>query len=118
MGPPVEHGAGVDRQSTHAMSFRLEMLQVARLAPQVLGEAADLVRDFIRREALPCGAWRDRDGKPDLYYTVFGMEALLALHMEPDWPRLADWLATFRDGADLDFVHLCCLARCWSAVAS
>lgn len=98
------------------MSFRLEMLQVARLAPQLLGEGADLVRHFIRRKALDCGAWTDRDGRPDLYYTVFGMEAMLALHTEPDWPRLADWLATFGDGAGLDFIHLCCLARCWSAV--
>ena len=98
------------------MSFRLEMLQVARLAPQLLGDAAGLVRGFIRSKTLDCGAWPDRDGRPDLYYTVFGMEALLALHTEPDWPRLADWLTTFGDGAGLDFIHLCCLARCWSAV--
>ena len=98
------------------MSFRLEMLQVARLAPQLLGDAADLVRSFVRGQALDCGAWSDRDGRPDLYYTVFGMEALLALHTEPDWTRLAAWLTTFGDGASLDFIHLCCLARCWSAV--
>jgi prenyltransferase beta subunit len=98
------------------MSFRLEMLQVARLAPQLLGDAAELVRGFVRSQQHECGAWRDRDGRPDLYYTVFGMEALLALHTEPDWPRLAQWLTTFRGGAGLDFVHLCCLARCWSAV--
>ena len=98
------------------MSFRLEMLQVARLAPQLLGDSAELVRGFVRSQALDCGAWRDRDGRPDLYYTVFGMEALLALHTEPEWPRLAQWLATFGHGEGLDFVHLCCLARCWSAV--
>ena len=98
------------------MSFRLEMLQVARLAPQMLGEAADLVRGFVRAQQHECGAWCDRAGRPDLYYTVFGMEALLALHTEPDWPRLADWLVTFGNGDALDFIHLCCLARCWSAV--
>lgn len=98
------------------MSFRLEMLQVARLAPQLLGDAADLVRGFVRGQQHECGAWCDRDGRPDLYYTVFGMEALLALHTEPDWTRLARWLEGFGDGAGLDFVHLCCLARCWSAV--
>ncbi len=98
------------------MSFRLEMLQVARLAPQLLGDAAELVRGFVRGQQHACGAWGDRDGKPDLYYTVFGMEALLALHTEPDWPQLAQWLAGFGEGHGLDFVHLCCLARCWSAV--
>jgi prenyltransferase beta subunit len=98
------------------MSFRLEMLQVARLAPQLLGDAADLVRSFVLSQQHPCGAWCDRDGRPDLYYTVFGMEALLALHTEPDWPRLLDWLRSFGGGGTLDFVHLCCLTRCLSAV--
>jgi Prenyltransferase and squalene oxidase repeat len=98
------------------MSFRLEMLQVARLAPQVLGEAVELVRGFISSEQLDCGAWPDRDGRADLYYTVFGMEGLLALRAEPDWERLAHWLAQSGEGGGLDFVHLCCLARCWSAM--
>jgi prenyltransferase beta subunit len=106
----------MDRQDPRVMSFRLEMLQVARLAPQLLGDAADLVREFVRGQGHECGAWCDRDGRPDLYYTVFGMEALLALHTEPDWPRLAQWLGTFGHWEALDFVHLCCLARCWSAV--
>jgi hypothetical protein len=98
------------------MSFRLEMLQVARLAPQLLGDAADLVRGFVRTQQLDCGAWPDRDGRPDLYYTVFGMEAQMALHTEPDWDRLAGWLRGFAGGESLDFIHCCCLARCWSAV--
>ncbi len=98
------------------MSFRLEMLQVARLAPQVLGEAADLVRGFLRRQMLGTGAFPDREGRADLYYTVFGLEGLLALQLEPDWARFAEWLRGFGEGAGLDFIHLCCLARCWSAV--
>src|SRR5688572_1170647 len=102
-------------QGTRIMSFRLEMLQVARLAPQLLGDAADLVRGFIRRQALECGAFPDRAGRADLYYTVFGIEALLALHTEPDWTRIAEWLGTFGDGDGLDFIHLCCLARCHAA---
>ena len=32
------------------MSLRLEMLQVARLAPKVLGDSAQLVRDFLLRQ--------------------------------------------------------------------
>lgn len=98
------------------MSFRVEMLQVARLAPQMLGDATDLVLKFIRSRSLESGAFADRADRADLYYTVFGMEALLALHAEPDWARLTAWLETFGDGAGLDFIHLCCLARCWSAV--
>jgi hypothetical protein len=98
------------------MSFRLEMLQVARLAPDLLGDATALVEAFLRGRMTAEGAFADRDGKPDLYYTVFGMEGLLALRVEPEWSKLATWLTTFGSGAGLDFVHLCCLARCWNAV--
>ncbi len=100
------------------MSFRLEMLQVARLAPRLLGEAAGLVEAFLRSQETADGAFMDRAGRPDLYYTVFGMEGLLALQVEPPWEKLASWLRGYGDGAGLDFVHLCCLARCWQAVPS
>ncbi len=98
------------------MSFRLEMLQVARLAPNILGEAAELVREHLLRRMNPDGAFAGREGGPDLYYTVFGMEGLLALRTDPPWERLSCWLRTFGQGADLDFIHLCCLVRCWSAM--
>lgn len=98
------------------MSFRLEMLQVARLAPDLLGDAAELVERFLRSRANADGAFQDREGRSDLYYTVFGVEGLLALRKEPDWTALAEWLRGFGGGDGLDFVHLCCLARCWSAM--
>ena len=98
------------------MSFRLEMLQVARLAPGVLGSAAELVTAFLRRTRTKEGAWPDREGRPDLYYTVFGVEGLLALRVEEDHAVLAEWLRGHGDGEGLDFVHLCCLARCWAAL--
>lgn len=97
-------------------SLRLEMLQVARLAPQMLGDSADLVRAFFTRQLGPDGAGRDRDGSPDLYYTIFALAGLQA--MQAEWPveRVAWWLRGFGDGAELDFVHLGALARCWAAV--
>lgn len=55
----------------------------------------------------------DREGKPDLYYTVFGIEGLVALQRELPVERIAHWLEKHGDGEGLDFVHLCCLARCW-----
>jgi prenyltransferase beta subunit len=97
------------------MSFRLKMLQVARVAPKVLGDAAGLVEAFLRSKQDVCGGFRDREGKPDLYYTVFGLEGLMALQADIDWPRVRSWLDSFGDGEGLDFVHLCCLARCWSS---
>lgn len=98
------------------MSFRLEMLQVARLAPGVLGDASALVESFFRSRMTREGAFGDREGRADLYYTVFGLEGLLALRKEPDWAALVPWLRKSGGGEGLDFVHLCCLARCWNAV--
>jgi prenyltransferase beta subunit len=66
------------------MSIRLEMLQVARLGPKLLGESSDLVEDYLRREQNDDGGFKDRTGKSDLYYTVFGIDGLLA--MQADLP--------------------------------
>ena len=58
------------------MSIRLEMIQVARLAPELLGDAAGLVRSFMIKQLHDNGGFVDRKGDPDLYYTVFGLDGL------------------------------------------
>jgi hypothetical protein len=98
------------------MSLRLEMLQVARLAPKLLEESAGLVRDFLRSQQNEDGGFKDRVGKSDLYYTVFGIDGLLALQADLPLERIENYLRTFGTGGHLDFVHLCCLARCWGAI--
>jgi prenyltransferase beta subunit len=92
------------------------MLQVARLAPTSLGESRDLVAGFLRRSLNGDGGFQDRSGESDLYYTVFGIEALLALG-EPAPPNSSSYLRQFDDGASLDFVHLACLARAWGSAS-
>ena len=105
------------------MSTRLEQLQVARLAPTLLGESADLVADFVLSTHRPrvegdatSGGFADRAGRCDLYYTVFGVENLLALQRDLPTDDLRGYLKTFGDGEGLDLVHLGCLARCWAAI--
>jgi len=97
------------------MSLRLEMLQVARLAPKTLGESAELVRDFLLRQINPDGGFKDRSGASDLYYTVFGLDALIALRSEMPG-KTREYIQQFGTGEGLDFVHSCCLARAWSAL--
>jgi prenyltransferase beta subunit len=92
------------------------MLQVARLAPKQLGESRDLVSAFLRERLNPDGGFQDRAGASDLYYTVFGLDALIALQEELPTARTAAYLDGFGDGAGLDFVHLACLARGWAAL--
>ncbi|MDG1832828.1 MAG: prenyltransferase/squalene oxidase repeat-containing protein [Verrucomicrobiota bacterium] len=98
------------------MSLRLEMLQVARVAPTVLGEAAGLVKEFLRGQQNPDGGFKDRSGKSDLYYTVFGMDALAVFQAEPNLDAVKKFLGTFADGDGLDLVHLSCLTSCWGSL--
>ena len=93
------------------------MLQVARLSPKLLGDAGELVEGFLRSQLNPDGGFRNRVGESDLYYTVFGLEGLVALRAEPPVAAVTPYLTSFGDGEGLDFVHLACLARCWASVA-
>ena len=92
------------------------MLQVARLAPTQLGESRELVVRFLHERLNPDGGFQDRGGNSDLYYTVFGLDALVALQADlPSEPASA-YLASFADGEGLDFVHVACLARAWATI--
>src|SRR4029453_9295325 len=93
------------------MSLRLEMLQVARLAPRVLGDSTELVRDFLLAQIGHDGGFTDRTGRSDLYYTVFGIDGLMALQAELPVEKIRSYVRSFGDGKQLDLVHLCCLAR-------
>ena len=101
------------------MSQRLQMLQVARLARRTLGDAAELVVSFLRSRAVAGGGYGNRSGRPDLYYTSFALDALVALDALPRGDEQAaatrDYLCSFADGRGLDFVHRCCLARAWAS---
>ncbi len=98
------------------MSLRLEMLQVARVAPKALGESAALVREFFLRQFAENGGGVDRDGRADLYYTIFSLAGLQALQTDAPVEKVEAFLRAFGEGDALDFVHLGALARCWAVV--
>jgi prenyltransferase beta subunit len=93
------------------------MLQVARLAPQQLGESRDLIAAFLHERLNPDGGFQDRNGESDIYYTVFGLEGLVALQEPIPAHAVASFLRQFNDGQGLDLVHLACLARCWANIS-
>jgi prenyltransferase beta subunit len=93
------------------------MLQVARLAPRQLGESRDLVAAFLRSCLNPDGGFQNRTGSSDLYYTVFGLEGLVALQELVPVEAVTPYLKQFGAGEDLDFVHLASLVRCWAMVS-
>ena len=98
------------------MSLRLEMQQVARAAPKALKEATELVQDFLLAQQNADGGFKDREGKSDLYYTVFGLDALAALDSPVDLDGVESYLMSFTEGEGLDLVHLSCLTRCWGTI--
>ena len=94
------------------------MLQVARLSPTLLGDAANLTADFLFSRLNPDGGFQARDGASDLYYTVFGLEGLIALQRELPCEQIRPFLARHDDPGSLDFVHAACLARCWANIGA
>src|ERR1043166_2695328 len=100
------------------MSLRLQLLQIARLAPRLLADSTPLVKDFFARQFNEQGAACDRGGKPDLYYTIFALAGAQAIDATIPIERTREWLASFNDGVNLDLVHLGALARCWAVVGN
>jgi len=98
------------------MTIRQEMLTAAKRSANLLGESASLVISFVRGQLTPAGGFRGRSDTPDLYYSLFALDTLIALESAPPVETIGPWIASFGDGADLDLVHLACLARCRAAV--
>ena len=92
------------------------MLQVARLAPRLLGDSCAKVEAFLQDQFNADGGACDRDGESDLYYTVFALDGLCALQAELPTEKVIGFLDRHGKGRDLDLVHLACLARCWAAM--
>jgi len=99
------------------MTIRRDMLKAASRAKHLLNDSADLVVNFVNRQFNQDGGFKGRSNQSDLYYTVFGLESLLALDADIPQERILNYLRKFEDGSNLDLVHLACLARCWADVS-
>jgi hypothetical protein len=90
------------------------MRKAVGLSKTVLKDSTPLVVDFLTAAINPDGGFKGRDGRSDLYYTVFGLEALIALGGSFLQDRTADFLQKFIEQSDLDLVHLAALIRCYA----
>ena len=93
------------------MTIRLSTIEAASMARAMLGESSALVEKFIRSKFSNDGGFSDRAGRSDLYYTVFGIETLIALDADLPTDAIDGYLHSIKI-AELDFVHLTCLGRC------
>ncbi len=98
------------------MTIRQEMLTAAKRSANLLGESASLVVSFVTAQLTPSGGFRGRCDTPDLYYTLFAIESLIALNAPLPIESISPWLASQAQRDDLDLVHLACLARCRAAL--
>ena len=98
------------------MTIRQEMLTAAKRSANLLGESASLVVSFVRGQLTAGGGFRGRSDSPDLYYSLFALDTLIALDGAPATETIGPWIASFGDGDGLDLVHLACLARCRAAL--
>ncbi|HNY76916.1 MAG: prenyltransferase/squalene oxidase repeat-containing protein [Sedimentisphaerales bacterium] len=94
------------------MTIRLDMRKAVSRAAEALGDSVDAVREFLRCHLCDDGGFQGRDGKSDLYYTVFGLEASVALDVKLPLERVVDYVRGFETGQSLDLVHLASLVRC------
>ena len=93
------------------MTIRLSTIQAASNAKQTLGESSQLVAEFVRSKLNNDGGFTGRSDKSDLYYTVFGIETLLALGQQLHCDTIKHYLSKFKL-SELDLVHLGCMGRC------
>ena len=94
------------------MNIRQDMLTAAGHAKTILSDSSALVEKFLRSRLNDDGGFADRNERSDLYYTVFGLEALLALDAEIEQDKILRYLGKFDSPPNLDFIHSACLARC------
>ena len=93
------------------MTIRKGMLRAAGKATSLLGDSTETVIRFAYEKMNPDGGFKGRNKQSDLYYTVFGVEILLALKADIPHKQIFEYLRSF-DVEKLDLVHLASLVRC------
>jgi len=95
-----------------AMTIRLEMIRAVSRSKAVMEDSISSVVNFLTTSINPDGGFKGRDKQSDLYYTVFGLEALLAL--DGTFPRnqIFNFIQGFTTKDPIDLVHLAALIRC------
>ncbi len=94
------------------MTIRLEMIEAVSRSKAVMGDSVSSVVNFLTASINPDGGFKGRDKQSDLYYTVFGLEALLALGGTFPRNKIFNFVQGFIDKDTVDLVHLAAAIRC------
>ncbi|MHC5075251.1 MAG: prenyltransferase/squalene oxidase repeat-containing protein [Planctomycetota bacterium] len=94
------------------MTIRLEMIEALSRSKTVLEDSTSLVINFLQSKINPDGGFKGRGEQSDLYYTFFGLEALIALGSSLPRDNISDYLKESMKTKPKDLVHLASLIRC------
>jgi len=91
-----------------------EILKALFKAKDLLSdEALKEIRSFIISQKCEPGGFKDRAGKPDIYYSVFAYTLALAYDINLNVEKEQEFLETWNKEYDLDLVHAVCYIRCY-----
>jgi len=94
------------------------MTEAIRRAKSLPGDPAGLVAEFLRSQLNEDGGFAGRDGRSDLYYTMFAAEALTSLDEDVPFQKIKRYLDGFADIHSLDLIHMGCLMRNYANLES
>ncbi len=94
-------------------SHSRELRAVLRASLASMSSAArERVKEYMLNETnIEQGVFFDRAGKPDLYYTMFGLACADALELRLPWRNYQQNLLRY-SLESLDVIHLCCWVKC------
>jgi prenyltransferase beta subunit len=89
------------------------MIEALGRSKTVLEDSTSLVINFLKSNINPDGGFRGRGEQSDLYYTLFGLEALIALGGSFPRDNVFNYLKESMKMKPTDLVHLASLIRCY-----
>jgi hypothetical protein len=92
----------------------MEMIKAVSRSKAVMEDSISPVIDFLTASINPDGGFRGRNKQSDLYYTVFGLEALLALGATFPQKQIFNFIQGFTEKDPVDLVHLAALIRSYA----
>lgn len=94
------------------MTIRQEMIKALSRSKIAMGDSIVSVINFLTTNINPDGGFKGRDKNSDIYYTHFGLEALIALDADFQREQVRNFIQSFTEKEPADLVHLTALIRC------
>ena len=100
------------------MSIRTSIMKYVQQGVESLEPSLrSSVRGFSINQMTREGGFSDRDGKADLYYTVFGLQLLEVFGVNVPYERVAGFLQGFYpDIEEMDLLEVASLGRCFGCL--